>query len=1005
MRLTGKIAGASGLLLLAAFILIQTLPSRWFSETPAKNLFEAEKALHASVLSRGGLEAVWTFDGPLLRGWYAAQPDLPPDERDPAGPSWPGTTSVPGRFGDARRFSGREDCHYWTGYGWRDRGQSFTAALWVKAAPFPVRQDLLATADAGLWGFRLDGDKLCFDVPLEEGGSWTLSAPFNRRGKWTHVAFASDMDAGESRLWIDGQRVATGPWHELLMRRIPFCFGVASWKKNRDPFRGELDEAAVWNRALDDAEIRQVALSGKSLEKLYGPRRLRREVRRARLVLRTRAVLDRFRFKNWPRPAWGTPRPPTVSLSLSDGAWRHLSRAHARAKASGCLTPGTAKPVDAILSADGQTLHCQVGLFGAPTCFPDSARPSYSVWPAEGETSLPGGSPRWVLSPPESCGWTELLAGAKVAELTGLPVAAPCSLVRLRSNGLDRGLYLLRNFAKSGAVAGLETACNRYLQPERTANHERFWVAPDVPSRTVSAAVRTFLSREEKDRLDEELERAGRAMAEDPWSPVPRTERRKRLRGHLDMFRSLPPGPAPAGDALLDETLLAGSNASPWRVVADLPFAAAGAKIPPGASLSFRSLSPEWLDDAGRVLKRPDRFPAAVAVEARYRDPAGAEKTALLRFRVMPGTFPVPAVFVWAGVPATKLKREDAVVEFYGAGPVSNTPDWALTATTATRGGFQFRGNSSFVAPGPRRIFGIKLDRPHGLFPGNPTRVLQMINAGTDPLKIANPMAFDLFREFPVPGGPPRAAPRVFHAELFMNGRYAGFQEFAERPDEDLPGVGDPVFHRLATISPRIPEIKPTRPAPREGDFSAPLEQAEALFAEPFSPSWPARVEALLDLDNFIDFQLLSNLFGNINGAPKHFLFDDIAAFDRSRGKFFYVPWDFDMTLRSGDSWIETDSDRRLWKDFPGYGERMAARWRELRAGCLAPERLRRQAESRLEAIAPALWTDWLFWNSPEDGNPDQWIPDVFAKKLRYLESRASALDARFGAPTPTAPP
>lgn len=1005
MRLPGKIACLLAALPLAAFVCIQTLPSRWFGETPAKRLFEEEKALHAEVLSRGGLEAVWTFDGPALRGWYASQEELPRNARPLAGPSWAGATSVPGRFGDARRFSGREDCHYWTGYGWRDHGQSFTVALWVKAAPFPVRQDLLATADAGLWGFRLDGDTLCFDIPLEEGGHWTLSAPFNRRGVWTHVAFASDMEAGESRLWVDGERVATGPWKEVLRRKIPFCFGVASWRKTRDPFRGELDETAVWNRALDDAEIRQVATSGKSLEQLYGSHRLRRAVRRERFSLRARAVLDRLRVKNWPRPAWGVPRPPALSLSLSDSAWRHLSRAHARARASCCLTGGIAKPVEAVLSFGGTTLRCEVGLFGAPTYYPDSARPSYSIWPAAGEKALPDGSPRWVLSPPESCGWTELLAASRVADLTGLPVAAPCSLVRLRSNGLDRGVYLLRNFEKSGAVAGLETPCNRYLPPERTTGCEREWVEPAVPSRTVAAAVRTFLSPEEKSRLDDELERTARALAEDVWSPVPRTERRREIRNHLGMFHALPPGPAPAEDALLDETLLAGGNASPWRVVSDLPFPAVSGKIPPGAALSFRSLAPEWIDDAGRVQARPDRFPAAVPVEARYRDPSGAEKTALLKFRIMPGTFPLPAVFVWAGVPAAKLKREDAVVEFYAAGPVSNAPAWTLSASASTRGGFQFRGNSSFVAPGPRRIFGIKLDRPHGLFPGNPTRVLQMINNGTDPLKIANPMAFDLFREFPVPGGPPRAAPRVFHAELFMNGRYAGFQEFAERPDEDLPGVGDPVFHRLATISPRIPPIKPTRPTPREGDFSGPLEQAEALFAEPFSPSWPARVETLLDLDNFIDFQLLSNLFGNINGDPKHFLFDDIAAFDRSRGKFFYVPWDFDMTLRSSDSWLENDSDRRLWKDFPGYRERMAARWRELRAGCLAPERLRRQAESRLEAIAPALWTDWLFWNSPEDGNPDQWIPDMFAKKLHLLENRASSLDARFAAPAPAPPP
>lgn len=999
MRLLVKLAWALAAVPLAALIWLQTLSPRWFYEKPAEKLYEAETKLHEDVLARGGLEAVWTFDGGAMRGWYAGHLEAAPGERDPIGPSWPGTTSVPGRFGDARRFGGREDCHYRTGYTWKNRGQNFTAALWVKAAIFPERQDLLATTDAGQWGFRLDGDQLCFDVPLASGGTWTLSCPFNRRRTWTHVAFAADMEAGETRLWVDGERMATGPWQEMLLRDVPFCFGVVSTRKVRNPFRGELDDAGVWNRALGDDEIRKLATGGKSLEQFYGERSLLRRARKARVRLRTREILGRLRFDNWPWPTWGRPRYPTLTVSLSDGAWRHLSRGHARARASGCLPFGAAKPVDAILSIDGQTVRCKVGLFGAPTYYPDSLRPSYSLWPADGEDALPDGSPRWVASPPESCGWTEPLAGAWVAEETGLPVAARCRLVRFRSNGLDRGLYLLRDFSRSGGVAGLEPPCNKYLHPERTSGFERFWVDPDAASRTICGALRTFVSGDAKRRMEEELEQAGRAMKSDIWSPIPRKKRSRAIKQHLEAFKALPVGPAPAPEAMIDESLLTGENVSAWRVVSDLPLAAARTHIPEGATLEFRSLDPEWLDDDGRILTRPERCPVEVSVEARYSEASGQENTTVLRFRIMPDTYPVPAVSVWAGVPATKLKREDAVVEYFGAGTTKNEPEWAKSASLATRGGLQFRGNSSFIAPSLRRLFGIKLDTPHGLFPGSLTRSLQMINVGIDPIRIANPMAFDLFREFPTHGGWTNLAPRVFHAELFMNGRYVGLQEFAERVDDDLPGMGDAIFYRYETVPPREPDIKPTRPGPREGDFSGPLKAAKALFDEEMSPTWAPRVEEMLNLENFIDFQLLSNLFGNLNGRPKHWIFDEIAVFDKTRGKFFYVPWDFDLTLRETTSWVQTDSDRRLWKDFPDYEARVAARWRELRAGCLAPERLRRIAEDWLEKLEPALLSDWPVWHSPENGPPAKRIAELFDAKLTCLETRARALDERFAMP------
>ena len=996
-------AAALGAAVLAAAAAPQVLPPEWFFDTPSRLLREAEAAFHGELLARNGMEALWTFDGPGLRGWYpdASEP-IPAGGADPMHPSFPGTVLVPGRHGGARRFSGREESFFRTERVWEMSPQGFSVALWIRPKPLPRRQDVLATGDAGVWGLRLDGDRLCFDVTTSNGLR-TVSCPFDRsRAGWTHVAFVSDPGARALRLYADGRLCAEEPGGGLSPAKWSLAFGAASWRKVRDPLRADLDDAAVWNRPLPADEIRRIAESPASLAELLGDRGGLLRLRFARIRAAVLPRLGRLRLRDLPRPLPRSDEPALCSLRISDSAWRHLSRGHARARASGCLTEGAATLRDAFLSIGGETVRCRLSLFGAPSFYPDSERPSYSVLPAEPGGTLPGGALRLVLSPPESCGWLGPLAAAFVAEETGLPVAPGCVPVRLRANGLDRGVYLLRDFSRCGGVAASERPPD-WL--EREGRHARFvtkaerdWVAPFQPSRTVAGAVRTWLSPEGRARVERRLAAAAGLVAADFRSPVPRPVRKRYARASVDLFRLLAPGPAPAAEAMVDATLFAGANVSPFRVVSDLPLAEAATKVPAGASLSFRSLAPEWIDDGGRVLRRPADAPVLVPFEASYRDPAGAVRVFPMEFRLMPESLGVPALSVWSGLVADKLRREDAVAFLHAAGPVRNEPDRVLSATAGTRGGLRFRGNSSFL-DGRKRPLGLKTDLPHGVFPGSPTRALPMIDVRTDRLLLANALAFGLYRDFPRAGGPTNAAPRVVRAEVFLNGRYFGLQEFAERVDEDLLGApeGDFVFYRYESVRPRDPDIKPVRPAPRDGDFAAPLAAAKALFAEPASPEWAEKVARTVDLDGFADFSILSNLFGNLNGGEKHWVFDEVAVFDRAHERFFYVPWDFDLTLRDAAKWIETDSDRRLLRDLPGYRERLAARWRELRAGVLAPDSLRARALALVDEIAPVLPFERRKWDGVplEDAAAD--LERLRAEKIGCLEARAAMLDRRFG--------
>ncbi len=1011
-RSSFRLCIAAMILVVAALFawLVTRTETFWFDRPERRLKWRTELFLNDVADRDPGLRALWTFDERIPGGWFpdpllVPTPELTVDHDTVA---FPGTERVAGRHGDARRFSGDDESFLFSERSWKHEAEEpFTLAMWLRLKAFPLRQDILYSCESELLGLRMDDGRIVFDFVTDDGPC-SISAPFARDGLWRHVAVVANPapEGGRISIFVDGSLASEASLSSLPSFRIPFAFGCASLTRVRHPLCGDLDDVAVWNRALSADEIHSIAESSLSVAETLSSRHVRQRLSRAGLVSSVRASLGNV-FLPWcDKGSSEVPDAPPVkvervSLRFGTGELRHLLRAHERARRSGALTAGTARAVGGFLTIGGRSVRCRVSLHGAPSFYADTPRPSFAIDPIPPETAFPNGARRFVLSPPEACGGLFPLAGALVAESSGLPVAPGCSLVDLRLNGNERGIYLMRDFSRMGGVAGLEEAPESGSmsrnRKNRAVESERAVIAPNALSKTVASTALAFLSPNARANIAVRLASAESLLAADPFSPAPPLRRRAFLHVAVAAWEPLLAERMTAQEAPLDATLFSGANVSPFRVVFDLPFERIAASVAPGASLRFHSLTPALLDDSGHIVLRPAEAPEEAHVEVTWRDAEGSERKEVLHFRIMPENIRIPTLCLWTGSLLEKLWKTDAAVEWYEPGPATNGPAHVLSATASGRGGLRFRGNTSFRTP--RKSLSLRTDVPNGFFGvGTPGRAIVVAGGFSERLVLGNAFSLGLFRDFPPRAdGGSNVCSRVRRAELFINGRYCGLRECMERVDRDLPGSSSSTFFRHAVASPRNPYMIPVHAPSRaaEEEATRAFFDAELLAEGPAqgesAASWGARVAARIDLGSAADIFLLSDLVGNMNGFPRPFPFDEILRFDPVSSRFDYVPWDFDRILHDANRSAATDSDRRFLSDLPGYNEQVSSRWRQLRAGPCADDALCARLDALWEESEGYLDCEAGLWGS------DVMLTDVYRSYRSVLLSRARRLDALFG--------
>ena len=987
----------------AAFLAVQFVPPEYFFDKPQAAATRAELSLMKGILNRNAMEAIWTFDDPGARGFFSEtkylrlRPRDDPDAismRDVA----PGTETVPGKFGMARRFPGRDDSFVKSAHHWKTMPEDFSVALWAKVKPMPARQDIFATVDSGTWGFRIDSGKLYFDITTEDGVE-SISCPYTAFDRYAHLAAVVSTHNRMLALYIDGAEVSRVCIGKLSPKHWPFSFGINSRYRVREPFCGDLDEVGVWNRALDEDEIRRLATAGSGLVKT-----LSKPHHRARLVATkfAAAALGAVGRLAIPVPSLAhrdsCDKPERFALVMAKPDVRRLAKAHQKATRSGNLTRKSAIEVPAHLSTSGEIIPVFVSIFGRTDFHPGGERPALSIRPREEGRTFPGGESRIVLSPPETSGWTLPLAESMIAEETRLPIAPKCRLARFLVNGREKGLYLMRDFSCGGTAKATKFDPMELfgpIQSARVAWSGENLVTPTSLSEASKEALCAFFDEKRLKTLEKRIDGANALLAGDIRSPLPNRCRRHRLASVKRMVQYAA-NEKPFPDALssaLRESLFLGRNESGYRVVENLDFETFSSNLPTGFTAKFHSARPDIVSDAGKILSRPERAPVAVDIDAEITG-RNATIRKSLRFRVMPECIRIGSVFVWAGSLFDRTYRSDAVVSRFNPGPARPAPDATMPATLAGGGGVRYRGNSSFVKMNRKKLLNVETDVPHGFFGHGDTRKALQIDAQSDRLMLFNSLAYHVFRKAPRSDGQTNVAPEISRTELFVNGRYTGLCEWAQRIDNDLVGSPDTVFFRHAVARPRIPQTRQIRPALKDCDFESEYRELCDDFKAPAKPGWIEKISSKLDLNNVADYQLLINLFQNTNVGDGSFMFMEYLALDLRKNLFYHVPWDFDIALPNTGMWLSSESNRLLERNDPDYMHRLARRWWQWRREEVSDEKITAKFLDLFDEIDGYLGFEIELYENPPD--PEAWIENLKRTMLSRLRRQIAVMDKMF---------
>ena len=458
----------------------------------------------------------------------------------------------------------------------------------------------------------------------------------------------------------------------------------------------------------------------------------------------------------------------------------------------------------------------------------------------------------------------------------------------------------------------------------------------------------------------------------------------------------------------------------------------------------FEDSAPPWFATGARDVSRPDRLhfdtpisdaAAGAGLSEEKRDAAWRRMLALLRTdpgfpltpaevqafahrhaenrrelrlpnpsletaSVTPRSNGLPTIFLSFGRPLDKLSRTDFTCLRIPAGENSD-PEW-LFGTGPGGGGLKLRGNTSYLT-GRRRSMNLKFDEPVSI-PGvaTPVRHLLLLSGYADPTRLRNALAFDLFCAM-APGGAPRATP-VSWTEVYVNGAYAGVWECCPRLQDALSEPFTDLFKVRAPDGLWTDPDATAECVDREDrtDAADPYESIRELarfVSKTEAKAFASAAPDLFDLDELIDFWLLLNFTGNEDGRVTNQFIGRRA----SDGRWLLLPWDYDKTFRPGrkaklpvrgkDAILTNPVFRKLSAGDPAFHARLAARWRELRAGPLSDAALDAWIDEHAALLAPRMDEDYRV--VPPLGHDGDFAAAVDALRAE-VHASASWLDGLF---------
>lgn len=812
------------------------------------------------------------------------------------------------------------------------------------------------------FGLRLvDGRMEAFFA--DSSGTHSVCAGFPGTGRFVSVAFVLSPESAS--LWIDGKKAAEAPVAPggLVMGMHPVEFGPVP---NARPVC-DLAAFAVWTRPLSDSEAASVPRDpGRPF--LHCPF-FAAAASAAGGALRAWRCAARLADDLVPRfsaLSVGDDGIPTLTLRLSGKDRRHFMLAHGESLSSGFRTRRArrSRGIDAVFR--GRSFRAEATLAGF---YANSGRevhagaddpprrPSFLVKAPAG--TLSGGSGIVWLYPPEAFGLLHPDARAP------LPLDRS-SFVRLDVDGDVRGVYVMESADRVGSAW---LALGRH--------------APEFPNRAFFRSMPTSPPGENGISAEEAVRRYREVsgfLCADPAFPWSCAEAAWRARRHAAR-REAAAFPEPRLSALDFK----GANLSPMYVVRDLDLS------PAGPGVRWRSSRPDVVSGDGRLLSRPDA-PEGTPVELLAVFPDTRKR--VFRFRVMPPSPILPALFLHVSQPVEKYWRTDFTAERVDAGPSGEVEN--LSGTGVSGGGLHHRGNTSYVN-GAKRSLSLEFDRPVG-WSGSPvpSSHVMLLSGYADATRLKNALCFHVFRALCAGKGDRLCVP-VSWTEVFVNGEYYGVWETCPRLRDvvrddaaSLLKVRSP--HGLWTAVTAEMTDDAMNGTGRVPDPYAEFVELSRFVVESSDSGFAARWREFFDEDNLADFALLLDFTDNQDGRVTNQYIMRRA----SDGRFVVCPWDYDKTFITGRNPGERLTNSLLHRVRaldPGFRAKCAARWAERRAGPLSDEALLAWIDSRAAALAPAMGEEWrLLQPAGFDGD----YAAVVEALRREVLLRAASLDAEF---------
>ncbi len=947
-RSTSVRRSAIAAVVLTAIVAVFLSDSILFEQLPKK--VERYRRKIGRRLHKDGLVGYWDFDEVRVTEWVHRLAN-----------ETEGTRCVRGRFGAARQFVPGEWSYIRTSLPLAALGDRFTVSCWLRV-PTP------ATDQPVCQYLCVQNGRLTAWLPKQK----KLSCPLPTTGHFFHCAFMVDASNRLARIYVDGVCRAEQTVERFTHRAEVVVFGQNRWSH---PASLALDEVAIWTRTLEEREIRALASARVSLRIRLATRyvlhlRLFEMLQQfTRTALRVADLFNPFRHENRAVRA-GLPE-YTIVLSKADR--KFFNRYHNARLREGLESVGRSSSKRRVGWFNGiEVVPAQMEILATP--LPRGISDVRKTFTVELDPVPPESIGRkFLFMPPESAGFLLELAIGVLAAQAGYPMR-PSHLCVLRFNVSFEGLYYCYDLS---------------VDPGLTANG-----APHAWKACVERL--PFPPEKILDAFDQCARRYQPLLLADRKCPCSSREVAHAIRLEREQLRAaIPDTPARRTLSPLErvveyvrEDLFLKDNPAPGLIVKDLDFSL---KDIGGVRLAYRSLSPDVIDDNGRV-NLPESGPVRGEVEVTCA--TGEEsRVRRLQFDVLPARRRLPILRVEAF----------GTVEAHHWTPCQvETLDGEGRRSGFRNGHIRLRGNTA-LAKASKHYYVIRLDHPLSLGELPATRRLMLTSAYRDPTLMRDKLSYDLFRSFSAPGKT-RHAPHAQFAEIVLNREYHGIYSVTDRVDEHLLG-----FHASASAEPRPVLYKPMgraatfrHPNPDQYVQKIP-DWKERAYWEPYyalidflghatPEAFAAKAERLLDVDAILDFEILLLVTNNMEGQNDNLY---IARAGGPEARFFLVPWDYDMTFR-GDTLPSNHLFQRLHRDLPGYTKRFQERWRALRKKPLSNAALEQRIDEMKATLQEGVARNFERW--PLDPGPTHeeevnalraWLAGRMARLDRYVDHLA----------------